>query len=110
MSDISDIEDRIQDLYKCRANIGNVADILFMLLEKINELERKLKEKTEPQEPKMPPLFSNLEWLGDKVRVHVFQRREDKTPLNVHSSTHDVPKEKKEEKWFPDFHESQGRG
>ncbi len=45
-------------------------------------------------EPKLPPLFSNLEWLGNKVRVHVFQRQADKTPINVHSSTHDIPEGK----------------
>ena len=42
----------------------------------------------EPSEPKMPPFFTQIEWLGNQARVHVFQRREDETPLNVCSQTH----------------------
>lgn len=46
----------------------------------------------EPSEPKMPPFFTQIEWLGNQARVHVFQRREDETPLNVCSQTHPASK------------------
>jgi len=42
------------------------------------------------QEPKLPDFFTEVEWVGNQMRVHVFQRRADQTPLNVCSQTHNV--------------------
>jgi hypothetical protein len=58
----------------------------------IQELRKALaNEQAQAVEPKLPELFNEIEWLGNEVRVHVFQRRADQTPLNVHSSTHPAP-------------------
>ena len=43
---MNDIEDRIHWLYRGIANFSDVANILYALLERIKELERKLREKT----------------------------------------------------------------